>query len=276
MSLLTIMPTFSLWWGVVAFLYGVIIGSFLNVYIYRFHTGKSLSGHSHCLSCAKTLRWFELFPLVSYVFLRGRCKGCGSYIPIRYFLVEFTTGVLFVFALFKASSLIELLLFWFLLAVIVVIAVYDLRHYIIPDSLTLTITVTAFLWYLYLYGTGTSPEALVLNIVAAIGGAGFFFLLWFISKGQWMGFGDVKLVFPLSLMVGSGLVFSMIVLSFWVGAGVSVGLICLQRYMRGKLHLRFFLGNLTIKSVVPFAPFLIAGCLLVFFTHFDVLALFTF
>jgi leader peptidase (prepilin peptidase) / N-methyltransferase len=276
MFLLTELPELSLWWGVLAFLYGVIIGSFLNVYIYRFHTGKSLSGHSHCLSCAKRLRWFELLPLVSYVCLRGRCKGCGSYVPIRYFLVELSTGLLFVLGFVRAESIIELLLFWFLLSVIVVIAVYDLRHYIIPDSLTVTMTVATLLWYVYLYATGTTVETILWNVFAASLGVLFFFSLWYFSKGQWMGFGDVKLVFPLSLMVGAGLVFSMIVFSFWIGAGVSLCLIGMQKYMRGKLRLRFLGGNLTIKSVVPFAPFLIAGCLLVFFTHFDVLTLFTF
>ena len=77
-----------------AFVFGVIIGSFLNVYIYRFHTGKSLSGHSHCLSCGTPLKPYELIPLLSYVFLRGRCRTCGCKIPARYFLVELTAGLL--------------------------------------------------------------------------------------------------------------------------------------------------------------------------------------
>ncbi len=276
MFLLTELPVFTLWWGMLAFLYGVIIGSFLNVYIYRFHTGKSLSGHSHCLSCAKRLSWTELLPLVSYLTLRGRCRGCGSYIPIRYFIVELITGLLFVFSFVKATSILELLIFWFLMSVIIVIAVYDLRHYIIPDALTATAGSVVLLWYGYLYYTGVSLDKLLFNVLAALGGSLFFFLLWRVSKGQWMGFGDVKLVFPLGLLVGYSSVFSMVVFSFWIGAVVSVGLIMIQKYTRGKLHLRFLAGNLTIKSVVPFAPFLIVASLLVFFTKFDVLTLFTF
>jgi len=81
---------------IIAFGFGIIIGSFLNVYLYRFHTGKSLSGSSHCLSCATPLKFYELVPLFSYLFLRGRCRTCSSLVPSRYFLVELLTGILFV------------------------------------------------------------------------------------------------------------------------------------------------------------------------------------
>jgi len=107
MSLFLIDPSSTLvplwWWVVTAFGFGVIIGSFLNVLIYRFHTGKSLSGHSHCLSCGTRLCWFELLPLVSYLGLRGRCRTCGCRIPNRYFLVEFATGMAFVGAVVQAN-----------------------------------------------------------------------------------------------------------------------------------------------------------------------------
>ncbi len=107
---------------------------------------------------------------------------------------------------------------------------------------------------------------------------GFFFLLWYVSGGRWLGFGDAKLSFPLALLVGSAGAFSMVVLSFWVGAGVSLALLglgVLAKRLRGKTTVWFAGGALTMKSAVPFAPFLVAGALLVFFYHVDVLSLFT-
>ncbi len=264
------------WFLATAFFYGLIIGSFLNVVIYRFHTGKSLSGHSHCLSCGTRLRWFELFPLFSYLGLRGRCSSCGSYIPSRYFLVELGTGILFVLAAAKAHSLLQLLYLWSMLCVCVVVVVYDIRHFIIPDSLTMLLTAGALLWVLGQWHAGATPKMLLITVLAALGGVLFFYLLWFVSKGQWIGFGDVKLAFPLGLMVGPMFVFSMIVFSFWIGAVISLCLVGLSKLQRGKLSLRLGLRNLTIKSVVPFAPFLITGCLFTLFTELDVLTLFTF
>ncbi len=265
------------WLVVIVFCYGAIIGSFLNVYIYRFHTGKSLSGRSHCLSCGRTLRWFELFPLFSFLCLGGRCRTCRCHITSRYFFVELLTGILFVASLLAAGTLYELFYLWFAMAIVVVITVYDMNHYIIPDSLTIALGGLVVVWNVVRYVVLEVPlMTLGIDALAALAGAGFFFLLWYISKGQWIGFGDVKLAIPLGLMVGATQVFSMVVLSFWIGAAVSLFLVFLSKLARGKLRLHLRLENLTIKSVVPFAPFMIAGCLLVLFTHINVLALFTF
>jgi leader peptidase (prepilin peptidase)/N-methyltransferase len=114
------------------------------------------------------------------------------------------------------------------------------------------------------------------TIAAAAAASGFLLLLWLVSVGRWIGFGDVKLTFPLGLIVGAVNVFSMMVLSFWIGAGISLLLISAAKLQRGQLGLRFLPANLTIKSVVPFAPFLVAGCLVVLFTKLNVLNLFTF
>lgn len=273
-DLLSLLPLLPL--SVLAFFYGLIIGSFLNVYIYRFHTGKSLRGHSHCLSCATSLRWFELFPLVSYLALRGRCRTCGCAIPVRYLFVELMTGALFAGVLGVTTSLIEVLFWWVVMSILVVIIVYDIRHYIIPDRLTLMLVLLGGCLLGYRYYSGASLTDLSIEVASSLAGAGFFFLLWLVSGGRWLGFGDVKLAFPLGIFAGATLVFSMIVFSFWIGAIVSVALVGLARLQGGKVRLRFLPRKLTIKSVVPFAPFMIAGCLLVFFTHTNVLDLFTF
>jgi leader peptidase (prepilin peptidase)/N-methyltransferase len=264
---------------VIAFGFGVIIGSFLNVYIYRFHTGKSLAGRSHCLSCGTGLRWYELFPLLSYVAQRGRCRTCGSKITSRYFLVELTTGVLFALTPLLTVEVIKLFLLWFICSVLVVITVYDLYHFIIPDKLTLILTITIFALLGYQFWLGeVTVVRLGWGILTALGGSAFFFLLWLISKGRWLGFGDVKLAFPLGLLAGPLHVFSFVVLSFWIGAAISLTVLAVQRLRinRGKAGLHLSSKALTMKSAVPFAPFLVASGLVTLFTQFNVLALFSF
>ncbi len=262
---------------VVVFILGAIIGSFLNVYIYRFHTGKSISGNSHCLSCGVSLRWFELFPIFSYLAIRGRCRHCHSKVPVRYFLVELLTACLFVLALTLTSVYSELFLIWFISAVLVVILTYDFHHFIIPDSLTITFTVLVFLLAGHSYLVyGRTWELIGTDVLSALIGSSFFLFLWFISKGKWLGFGDVKLAFPLGLLVGASSVFSFVVMSFWVGAIISLAILGLQRIRRGKSHLRLVSQAYTMKSEVPFAPFLIAGALIIFFTKINVLSFFYF
>jgi leader peptidase (prepilin peptidase)/N-methyltransferase len=279
LSLFAFALTAPAWWFfLVAFGFGVIIGSFLNVYIYRFHTGKSLAGSSHCLSCGTSLRWFELFPLVSFLALRARCRSCGCRIPARYFLVELGTALLFAAALTLTNDILLLLLFWLAFAILVVVFVYDLDHFIIPDGLTLALTITTLAILGYdLARSGWLAEPFLWDTFAAVGGGMFFLLLWVLSKGQWLGFGDVKLALPLGWLVGWEYVFSFIVLSFWIGAAVSLLLIGVQQWRkRGKDRLPNHQAGLTMKSAVPFAPFLVSSALVVLFTRFNVLDLFSF
>jgi leader peptidase (prepilin peptidase)/N-methyltransferase len=262
---------------VFAFGFGIIIGSFLNVYIYRFHTGKSLSGHSHCLSCGTRLRWFDLFPLFSYLFVRGRCRVCGCKIPSRYFLVELFTGLLFSFSLLLSFDIVIVALWWFIFSILVVITVYDLYHFIIPDQLTVTLTLVIFAlvgYEQFLYFNGI--EDFLYRILVALLGSSFFLFLWVISKGEWLGFGDVKLAFPLGFLVGAEYVFSFVVYSFWIGAVISLLIIGWLKINRGKTYLHLTDRTLTMKSAVPFAPFLVASCLVILFTHLNVLELFSF
>lgn len=258
----------------IVFGFGIIIGSFLNVYLYRFHTGKSLSGKSHCLSCGTSLRPYELFPLISYLCLRGKCRTCGSHIPSRYLLVELLTGVLFVVTALMATNLVSLIIALIFVSILVVIAVYDLYHLIIPDELVISLALLAVLEQGYSLAKGLPVTDFGYNILAASLGSLFFYCLWHYSKGKWIGFGDVKLAMPLGIMVGSASVFSMIVVSFWVGAIVGLGTLAyLALKRRGQPHLRLLPQRLTMKSAIPFAPFLIIGFLGVYFFGIDVIAL---
>ncbi len=262
----------ELYWYIVVFIFGAIIGSFLNVVIYRLHTGRSLSGRSHCMSCGKDLSWYELFPLFSYIAQRGSCRGCGAYIPSRYFTVELLTAFLYmsVWHLFS-GDLFVLSLYAILVSLLVVIFVYDMRHTIIPDELTLAVLGVVLTLVGYEYIQGGDIARIGIQLFSGLGAGLFFFGLWFASKGRWIGLGDAKLAFPLGVLAYGIGAFSMVVFSFWIGAVISLTLLCIERLSKKwKTHLHFLSSPLTIKSEVPFAPFLIAGFLLVQFLHADI------
>ena len=256
------------------FVFGVIIGSFLNVYLYRLHTGKSLMGSSHCLSCGSPLKAYELVPLLSYLALRGRCRKCNSHIPKRYILVELLTGLLFVGVALVAADILSLLHLLFFVSVLVVIAVYDIYHFVIPDELVGALAVSAMTYKFYLMIVGYPVQAFWFDVAAALLASLFLMSLWRFSKGTWIGFGDVKLVIPLALWVGYQSAFSMVVMAFWIGAAVGIlSIVSYKLYRRGQPHLRLLPQELTMKSAIPFAPFLILGYLTVLFFGIDVISL---
>ncbi len=259
------------------FCFGVIIGSFLNVVIYRLHTSRSLAGRSHCLSCGVTLEWYDLLPLVSYLVLRARCRSCAAVITPRYFLVELATGLLFVGVAFTSPWIVPVLIWWAVMAVLVVIVVYDYYHFIIPDALVGWLIALALAWHGYQWWQTEELSLFWYSALAATAAAGFFAALWAISRGRWLGLGDAKLAFPLGLLLPPAATFSFLVLSFWLGAVISLAVIAWQYLRRrGQPHLRFLAQPLTIKSEVPFAPFLVLGFMCVYFWSIDALQLVSF
>ena len=252
-------------WLFVAGSLGLVIGSFLNVVIYRLHTGKSLNGHSHCLSCGKALSWYELVPVLSYVLLRGRCRNCGAYIPVRYLLVELLTAFSFVLVILHTKLPIEIFWLWLVLSVLIIVAIYDLSHLIIPDELAVVLGGLGFLWAFY--QNQQDLGSFGLTLAASFLGAATLAGLWFVSGGRWLGLGDAKLFVGLGFLVGAGGVFSLLVLSFWVGALLALALIIIQWLLAKK----WMWGRVKMKSEVPFAPFLIIAWFLVFFAGANVL-----
>jgi leader peptidase (prepilin peptidase) / N-methyltransferase len=274
MELIALLP---LWYQyTLVILLGLVIGSFLNVYIYRFHTGRSLAGSSHCLSCAQPLAWYELLPVFSYLALRGRCRTCGSYIPFRYVLVELLTAGLFILAFSLVPLSMVLILWWLLLAVLVVIVVYDLYHLIIPNELVVAVAVVATSMLLWSLVGQPFFLDLLIHAAAALGAFAFYGGLWLVSRGRWIGLGDAKLAVPLAFFLGPWATFSFVVLSFWIGAGLSVLLLLVQRILkRGQHRLSKYGLTITMKSEVPFAPFLVLAFLVVALCKLNVLTFFT-
>ncbi|PCI30693.1 hypothetical protein COB52_01265 [Candidatus Kaiserbacteria bacterium] len=250
---------------IIAALAGLILGSFLNVVILRLNTGRSTEGRSGCMSCGSTLGFFELIPVVSFFLLKGNCKSCGSGISSQYWMVEISTAILFALVWMKGFPLFETLISLVLVSLLVVIATYDIRHTIIPNSVVYTFIVVTFI-----ANMATTP--LIYMAFSGIVVALPLFLLWLVSKGQWMGFGDVKLTIGFGFLLGIYGGLMAVMLGFILGAVISLILLAIPKVMRFT-PLRGARISFTMKSEVPFAPFLILGFILVFLFNVDLLAL---
>src|SRR3989344_6099003 len=203
-------------------LFGLIVGSFLNVVILRFGE-RSVGGRSACPNCNAQLRALDMVPVLSWIFLRGRCRYCGAHISIQYPLVEAVTAAFF--AAIGASSLplISMVLALPIAALLICIFVYDLKHKLIPD-----IWVWLFIALALLYGFLNSQFIILNSILSGPVAALPILFLWYVSKpftghaAQWMGFGDVKLALGLGWLLGFPLGFVSVFLAFIIGAIVSV------------------------------------------------------
>jgi len=255
------------------FLLGTIIGSFLNVVIFRFNTGKAITkGRSICMTCSRTLRWYELIPVLSYLFQLGKCRRCAEKISHQYPIVEFVTGLIFVLiayhfipALFFAPFLYLFLVtfYVFIFSILIVISVYDIRHKVIPDKLVVIFIITSFL-SLFINHFGIGPLFILPSIPFVIAGPVLalpFAFLWLVSKGKWMGLGDAKLMLGIGWMLGLSIGLASIILAFWIGAIVSLSIMF------------FTLKKISMKTEIPFAPFLIIGALIAFLFSLNIFSL---
>ncbi len=207
------------------FILGLLIGSFLNCLIWRLHTGESMMERSHCPKCKKQIVWYDNIPLLSFLFLRGKCRHCGKKISWQYPIVELVTAILFVLALrielgirnyglwFFSDSIIhnsrfiiQLFRDWFFISVMIVVFIYDLRWYLILDRVVLPAAILMLIFNLYL---GTNWQNL---LVSGIIGSSFFLIQFVISKGKWIGGGDIRL----GLLMGFGLGWPKIVLAIFL------------------------------------------------------------
>jgi len=234
---------------VILFVFGLIIGSFLNVVGLRFRSGLGLGGRSFCTVCQKNLEWWELVPVVSFAALSGKCSRCKTRISWQYPLIELLTG--FIFATLPRVSLISWLLFAIVFSIYIVILIYDARHKIIPDALVYPAICLAFLARIF---SGGMFER---DFLAAIGVFLFFGALYFFSRGRAMGFGDAKLALSIGFLLGTAESLSAAVLAFWIGTLAVFASFLLVR------------KKLTMKTEIPFAPFLILGAWLSLMFHLD-------
>jgi len=249
--------------------FGLIVGSFLNVLIFRWGE-RPLTGRSVCASCRRRIAWYDLIPVVSWVLLRGRCRMCGAKISIQYVLVEAGTAAIFALIGLSPLPILMRLLALPIAALLVAIAAYDLRHTIIPDAWVYTFISLAFLSQLLtLLPQGSDFLALILSGPAA---AILLFAMWLVSYGRWMGFGDVKLALGIGYLLGPLSGFIAVMLAFILGAVVSLAIL-LPLPLIARLLLRWGITHFapsqsyTMKSEVPFGPFLVVSTLTIWLSN---------
>ena len=243
------------------FLFGLAVGSFLNCVIYRLETGGNFfRGRSFCPKCKHILSWPDLIPLFSFFLLKGKCRYCQQKISWQYPLVEFSTAWLFVLIfnlqfISTLSQFITTLYLFIISCFLIIIFVYDLKHYIIPDKIIYPVIVIVFLYRILSFGHWSLGfgifEGLKMPLIVGFSAGGFFFLIWLISRGRWMGFGDVKLGFFMGLFLSWPNILVALFSAFFIGAIIGIGLI--------------IAGKKTLKSQVPFGPFLVTGTFIALF-----------
>lgn len=260
------------------------------VIVNRYNTGLAFfKGRSICFSCNVQLQKKDLFPLFSFVLLKGRCRHCKSKIPFQDFFFEVLMGALSLLAAFKAGlfntdlssvfsdsyfliHFLQYLLITAIFAVILLIAVYDLKHFIIPDSFLVSLFVLAFLYIsFFVFSDFSLINAFFFIIKHLLSGVVLalpFLLIFVISKGRWLGFGDIKYMLVIGFFLGLAQGLSAIVLSFWIGATFSLLAILLKKIIP-YINLPLMRNNLTIKSEIPFGPFLSLGVIISFYFNVD-------
>ena len=251
------------------FLFGLEVGSFLNCVIYRLEKNESfLKGRSYCPHCKHILSWQDLIPIFSFFILKGKCRYCHQKISWQYPLVETATGLLFLlifnskFLIFKQFfwtpsgglpvgllfNFLNLFYYWIIASFLIIIFVYDLKHYIIPDKIIYLAIIISLIFNFLIF---KQFQIFKYSILSAFGVAVFLLLIFLLSRGKWLGFGDVKLGFFMGLFLGFPDILVSLFSAYLIGAIIGVGLI--------------ISGKKTLKSEVPFGPFLVAGTFIAFF-----------
>ncbi len=236
------------------FLFGSAIGSFLNVVIYRLEKNESfVVGRSYCPNCHHQLSWRDLFPILSFILLSGKCRYCKKPISFQYPLVEMATAVLFVLVVYFSFPDMFLAVFWIIIAsLLMVIFVYDLKYYVIPSCVVYLAIALIFIYNLiYSLFIVNDIGFLVQSLIAGILPAFFFLLIYIVSRKQWIGEGDIEIAFLMGFLLGQPKIYVALFLAFLIGAIIGLGLIFLKRK--------------NFSSQVPFAPFLITGTFIALF-----------
>ncbi|WP_425060707.1 Type 4 prepilin-like proteins leader peptide-processing enzyme [Sporomusa carbonis] len=222
------------------FILGLIIGSFLNVCIYRLPQGKSIvTPPSHCFACGTRLKPGDLIPVISYIVQRGRCRYCGTVFSFRYVVVELITAVLFVWC-FQVTGLgPELLKALIFISFLIVITFIDYDYQLILDKVLIWFTGAGVAINLYI-----GCPAITDMLIAAVTGGGLLLLIAVITRGG-MGGGDIKFVAALGLWLGLKLTILTLFLSFVIGGIGSLLLLIFK--LKGR------------KDFIPFGPFIAVG-----------------
>ncbi len=223
---------------IIVIIYGVIIGSFLNVVIYRVPRHESIVvNRSHCMTCGKPIKWYDLIPLLSFIILGGKCRHCKTKLSLQYPIIEFTNGLGYAILVIVNGVTVETILYCLCSSALLSLSVIDWRTYEIPVAFNI------FIGILGIIKLVTDLEHWYVYIIGMISVGGFLYILVIASGGRAMGGGDVKLMAAAGLLLG----WQKILLAFVIGS--ILGSIIHITLMKIKNK----------ESMLAFGPYLSAG-----------------
>lgn len=235
---------------IIFFIYGLFIGSFLNVCIYRIPAGISIvKPPSSCGSCGHRLNYIDMLPVINYVINRGKCRYCNASYSVQYSLIELLNGMLYLFVALRYGITLNSVLYCLLVSVLIVITFIDLEHKIIPDRLNIAGAIIGII-YIILDKTVIFDRLIGFSI-----GLGLFLVIAVLTNA--MGGGDIKLMAVLGLIFGIKGVLFITLLSFVVGAIISVVLLILKVKSR--------------KDQIAFGPFISLSALIYIFLGTEII-----
>ncbi len=239
---------------------GLALGSFVNAFVWRLHEKKKwVNDRSECTNCHHKLAAIDLVPVLSWLLLRGRCRYCQSKISVQYPIVELGLTLLFMMSYFFWPNIItgwqiSIFAIWLLISTgLVALAVYDLRYMLLPTKLIYVLLALSIVSSSITLALANDPATTLVNLLfSTLIGGGMFYVLYMVSRGKWIGGGDVRLGFLLGLLAATASrSFLLIFIAALIGTVVSLGLISIKQLNR--------------KSLIPFGPFLIAALFIIQF-----------
>lgn len=231
-----IFPELILW--ISAFILGTVLGSFSGALIHRLHFDEPglWTGRSKCPKCKTTLKWWNLIPLVSYVLQNGKCAHCKKPIPFTYFLLELVFGGVFLLFVQKFSSVEAVIPLMMAVWALLVLFFYDLLYFEVDLRLIAPAIVLAFIWVFF------KEQPVQFYLTGALIGGGFYGVQFLISRGAWVGAGDIYFGVLLGLLLGWPLLLLCLFMAYIIGVLVAIPLVLFKNYGR--------------KSALPMGAFL--------------------
>lgn len=240
-----------MFWGSAGFILGTVLGSFAKALADRSLTNRSFWGRSYCPKCKQSLRWYDLFPILSFISTGGKCRYCHKRIGVEYLLVEIVMGILIGFLFWQSLFTPDLIVKTFSITILAVLFITDLKEMFIPDRIVIPAIIISLVYLMFLAIYKMNLQPLFGPVLMALLIGSFFMALIIITRGKGMGGGDVKLGVFMGLALGFPQALIALIIAFLSGAIVSLMLI-----VGGKKH---------FGQVIPFGPFLVIGSLAALF-----------
>ena len=242
------------------FILGTVMGSFYNLVGLRVVNKESIvKPSSHCEKCGHVLSWFELIPIISFIFLKGRCRNCKTKLSYLYLFSEFFSGVLFAISFYSFGFKPELIISLVLSSLLIIVTVCDITYMIIPDRFTVISSVIILLTKLIFFGLNSFLYSLLYGILAF----GLMYIIMkfgdYIFKKETLGGADVKLMFVVGACLDPFLSLLVIIIASMIALPISLVLLVKER-----------------EHAIPFGPFILIGTMIVFLTKLDGLKIINF